>query len=197
MAGLKIFWVSGFFFGPNQLCAKMSILFLYHRIFGKNAAYARWTLFLGLVQIACTIVEVLVNTFQCAPVRKFWDLKEKDGHCIDTGVYLVTMESVNSTVDFAMAILAMYMLRDLQMSLRAKIRGWNRWPRKRSVQSVFKGMVNRRRKYERWPKNPLQDQNHWYAFGGLDKLGDYPKGNKGSCAGQLAFEDLRSLHHRW
>lgn len=106
---------------PNQLCAKFSILFLYHRIFGINQVYTFWIRTLGVIQILYTIVTSLVSLFECTPVSKYWDPLAA-GHCINTGAFLAGVESTNSFVDFAMVILAMFMLRELQVDGRTKLR---------------------------------------------------------------------------
>ncbi|KAI9154646.1 benzoate 4-monooxygenase cytochrome P450 [Paramyrothecium foliicola] len=96
-------WIASLTFPLNQLCAKLSILFLYHRIFGINRKYAFWIKAVGLLQIFHTIENVLVNIFQCLPIYKFWR-PDVDGHCINYGPFLAINESVNSLIDFIMAI---------------------------------------------------------------------------------------------
>lgn len=108
-------------FMPNQLCAKFSILFLYHRIFGVKRVYKFWIRTLGVIQILYTIVTSLVSLFECTPVSKYWD-PLADGHCINTGAFLAGVESTNSFVDFAMVILAMFMLRELQVNGQTKLK---------------------------------------------------------------------------
>lgn len=108
-------------FMPNQLCAKFSILFLYHRIFGVNRGYKFWIKFLGGVQIVYTIVTSLVSLFECTPVSMYWD-PLATGHCINTGAFLAGVESTNSFVDFAMVILAIVMLRELQVNGQTKLK---------------------------------------------------------------------------
>ena len=108
-------------FPLNQLCAKLSILFLYQRIFGINRKYALWIKAVGVLQILHTIENVVVNIFQCLPVYKFW-APQVDGHCIKYGIFLAVNESVNSLIDFVMAIQAVIMLRSLRTTTKTK---WN------------------------------------------------------------------------
>lgn len=104
----------------NQLCAKFSILFLYHRIFGISRVYKFWIRTLAATQILYTIVSSLVSLFECTPVRKYWD-PLAPGHCINVGAFLAGVESTNSFVDFAMVIVAMFMVRELHVNGRTKM----------------------------------------------------------------------------
>jgi hypothetical protein len=106
-------------FPLNQLCAKLSILFLYHRIFGVMRQYAFWIKAVGALQVAHTIENVFVNVFQCVPVRKFWE-PQIEGRCIHYGTFLAVNESANSLVDFIIAIQAAIMLRTLQTARKTR-----------------------------------------------------------------------------
>lgn len=108
-------------FMPNQLCAKFSILLLYNRIFGVNRVYKIWIKILAGIQVVYTIVTSLVSLFECTPVSLYWD-PLATGHCINVGAFLAGVESTNSFVDFAMVILAMFMLRELQVDGRTKLK---------------------------------------------------------------------------
>lgn len=114
-------WAMGFIYPMNQLSAKASILFFYHRIFRVKRSHAIWIQILGVVQVLYCVTVVLVNAFQCRPVQKYWDILMTDGWCINVGAFLAGAESINSFIDFAMALLAVLMLRGLQTSGRTKL----------------------------------------------------------------------------
>lgn len=114
-------FVASLMFPLNQLCAKLSILFLYYRIFGIIHTYAFWIKFVGALQIIHTIENVFVNVFQCVPVRKFW-APQIEGHCIHYGPFLAVNESANSLIDFVLAIQAVIMLRSLQTDKKTRWR---------------------------------------------------------------------------
>ncbi|KAJ0115638.1 hypothetical protein J7T55_010461 [Diaporthe amygdali] len=76
---------------------------------------------LGLVQLAYSITVIIVNAFQCRPVQRYWDILLTDGWCINVGAFLAGAESINSVIDFSMALLAVLMLRGLQTSARTKL----------------------------------------------------------------------------
>jgi hypothetical protein len=119
---LQLIWTSSLFFAPNQLCAKLSILRLYSRIFGINPTYARCIKAIALFQILWSIETPLVEAFECTPVYKYWDLTYRGGSCINIGPYLAANETLNSLADFMLAALAVVMLRHLQTSARTKWR---------------------------------------------------------------------------
>ena len=62
---------AGYAAGPSKLTTKLSLLFLYHRLFGINRAYAIWIKILGFAQLGNTIASISVNAFQCVPVHKY------------------------------------------------------------------------------------------------------------------------------
>ncbi|KAK6219287.1 putative Hybrid PKS-NRPS biosynthetic cluster [Pestalotiopsis sp. IQ-011] len=116
----RLIWVASLFFAPNQLCAKLSILCLYHRIFGINRSYRPWIFGLGIFQILWSIETPLVEAFECTPVYKYWDLTYVGGSCINIGPYLAANETLNSLADFMLALFAIMVLRKLQTSTSTK-----------------------------------------------------------------------------
>ncbi|KAI2642651.1 hypothetical protein GGS21DRAFT_184336 [Xylaria nigripes] len=119
----KLVYVNSLFNWTNQLCAKLSILLLYRRVFSVKNAY-RWAIYtIAVIHIGLIIASILVALFGCHPIAKGWN-PALPGWCITTAPhpYLAGTESVNSAIDFAMVILAMIMIRDLNMSLANKLR---------------------------------------------------------------------------
>jgi hypothetical protein len=106
-------WAASIFFAPNQFFAKLSILFLYYRLFGVNQTYVRWIKGIGLFTILWSIQGTLVVAFECRPIWKYWTPWYLEGYCINIGAYLAVNESLNSLADFVMAGLAIVMLRQL------------------------------------------------------------------------------------
>ncbi len=114
-------FIATLMFPLNQLFAKLSILFLYYRIFGILNSYAFWIKVVGVLQIIHTVVNIIVNIFLCVPVNKFWE-PATPGHCINYSVFLAVMESTNCLIDFILAIQAVIMLRSLQTSRKTRWR---------------------------------------------------------------------------
>ncbi|KAI0867976.1 integral membrane protein [Hypoxylon argillaceum] len=104
----------------GELFTKLSLLFLYHRIFGVRQSYSLWIKFFGLVQAGEAVAAQFIALFQCSPVNKYWDSTVTHGSCIRAGPWVAGVESVNSFVDFGMTILAMIMVNDLNLRTSTK-----------------------------------------------------------------------------
>ncbi|CAH0003356.1 unnamed protein product [Clonostachys byssicola] len=119
---LKTIWALGPFFAPNQLCAKLSILSLYQRLFGINKTYVKIITGIAVVQLLWAVETIIIVLLQCNPVPKYWNPLMPDGYCINVGAWTSANESVNSAIDFGMAALAVIMLRHLQTTRYTKWR---------------------------------------------------------------------------
>ncbi|KAK3934704.1 hypothetical protein QBC46DRAFT_426015 [Diplogelasinospora grovesii] len=116
---LKLYYVVAQLFPLNQVFAKLSILLLYHRIFSVNRTYAKWIIFLGVLQTVWAVAAVLTQLLQCTPVHSYWDVLTL-GTCFGEVPMLVGFEVPNSLLDFAMVALVLIMLRDLQIRTSTK-----------------------------------------------------------------------------
>ncbi|KAK8102393.1 hypothetical protein PG984_015539 [Apiospora sp. TS-2023a] len=130
---LKIIWVLSLLFPFNQLFAKLSILFLYHRIFSINRKFAVWIKVLGALQILVSVIGEALNISLCSPVEKAWDPMINWGSCINSGALVTGTETCNSLLDFALAIFAVFALRTV------KIRHSTKW--KLSIVFVLAGVA--------------------------------------------------------
>ncbi|KAI1079770.1 hypothetical protein F5B20DRAFT_152276 [Whalleya microplaca] len=109
-------------FGPlNQLFAKMSLLYLYHRLFGIDRLFARCIWATGTAQVLWTIVTILVRCLRCQPLSAAWDPRVR-GDCVDAKRYLVGSETTNSTIDFIMVGLALWMVHGLHIRTSTKFK---------------------------------------------------------------------------
>ncbi|KAI1409859.1 hypothetical protein F5Y13DRAFT_169088 [Hypoxylon sp. FL1857] len=114
MAGL-------YFYFAHALFVKLSVLALYNRVFGVNRVYRRWVYLLGALQTVLFFLFCIYQALQCRPISKYFDLR-LPGNCKDEGTVILLVEVPNSLVDFAMVILAMFMIRPLQLSSAMKWR---------------------------------------------------------------------------
>ncbi|KAK3689173.1 hypothetical protein B0T22DRAFT_513340 [Podospora appendiculata] len=111
---LKVAFVCTQLFPLNQVFAKLSILLLYHRIFGINKRYALWIMIAGVLQVCWGVSAVGALLFQCRPMHKYWDVLTP-GWCMDSVALLVAFEVPNSSLDFGMVAIVLVMLRDLRI----------------------------------------------------------------------------------
>lgn len=106
-------------FPLNQLFAKLSISFLYYRVFGVIPSNLFWIRAVAALQIIHTVENVFVNIFQCVPVNKFWE-PNLEGTCIRYDIFLAVNESVNCLIDFILAGQAVVMLRSLHKDVKTR-----------------------------------------------------------------------------
>jgi hypothetical protein len=91
-----------------------------HRIFGVRRAYSIWIYILGYSQLANTIASIIVNALQCIPINKVWDPSVTGARCVQSGAWVAGVESTNSGIDLGITILAMVMIRSVQMRTSTK-----------------------------------------------------------------------------
>jgi hypothetical protein len=116
---------AGYSMGPQfcmqQLFAKLSILWLYYRLFHVNEAFLYCVWGLGIIQTAWSIATYLVHWLECIPTAKLWE-PTLDGYCINSPAFLAAGETPNSLVDFAMIVLAIWMVQSLRIKTAVKIK---------------------------------------------------------------------------
>ncbi|KAF4627058.1 hypothetical protein G7Y89_g11097 [Cudoniella acicularis] len=109
-----------FYFG-HSLTAKLSVLALYYRIFGIDRTYRIWIYVLGGIQTVLFVIFCIFQALQCKPFNRYFDLSIP-GTCTDEGTVILSGEAPNALVDFAMVILAMFMIRPRQLPSSMKWR---------------------------------------------------------------------------
>ncbi|CAH0038991.1 unnamed protein product [Clonostachys rhizophaga] len=103
----------------DQTLAKLSICALYLRLFGVKRSNRIWVYILAALQILSYLVLVILQPLQCRPINKFWQYWA-EGECLSFSVILAAVEPLNSVIDFALVILAIFMIRSLKMKVDAK-----------------------------------------------------------------------------
>lgn len=112
MAGLYFYFV-------HIALVKLSVLALFRRIFGVRRAYKIWINILGAFQIGLSLVFCAFEALQCRPFNKYFD-RSVPGKCQEDGLVVISGETPNSLVDFAIVILAMVMIRPRQLPSATK-----------------------------------------------------------------------------
>jgi hypothetical protein len=108
-------------FCMQQLFAKLSLLCLYYRLFSVGRAFVRCIYFLGTVQVLWSIATYLVHYFECNPPARLWN-KKIPGTCVNSPAFLAAGETPNSLVDFAMVVMAIWIVQSLKMSTAVKLK---------------------------------------------------------------------------
>ncbi|CRG84364.1 hypothetical protein PISL3812_01659 [Talaromyces islandicus] len=84
-----LLWLNQIFFKITSLCAKLSLVVVYHRLFNPPISrLVLWTrninLANGFIITTFYFAAFLVSIFQCHPIAKSWD-KKRDGFCVNLG----------------------------------------------------------------------------------------------------------------
>lgn len=111
-----------YFYFAQTLAVKLSVLALCYRIFSFNNTGGKICIYiLGALQTILFTIMCIFQGLQCVPFQRYFDLRVP-GHCTDEGTVILGGEIPNSIIDFAMVILAMVMIRSVQLSTRNKLR---------------------------------------------------------------------------
>jgi hypothetical protein len=114
LASIQLGYATVPFYPLNQLFTKLSILFLYHRLFSVNIVFVRWMYAIGVAQIGASLSILFTNLFTCTPISRTWD-SSIPGSCLNQVRPFTSTESINSFIDFAMTALACFMVSSLQL----------------------------------------------------------------------------------
>ena len=99
--------------------AKLSILYLYRRIFSVKA-FRQVSFVTAAVCVAWWLVFTITALVPCRPVRKFWN-PQLEGYCYNFDMFFVVMASVEILLDVIILSLPIKMIIGLQMTYRRKI----------------------------------------------------------------------------
>ena len=104
---------------PSLLGYKMSILFLYLRLFSVSKVY-RCCIWLAMF-ITCGYIlsNFLTQMFMCQPIVKYWR-PEIPGHCISLTTVIYLFTSLNFITDLMIFVLPLPMIWRMHLSLKDK-----------------------------------------------------------------------------
>jgi hypothetical protein len=115
------FWISQLFYKLSLLCTKLSICFLYRRIFERARAAFNTALYSVMVLVgAYYTAAVLVTIFECTPVSKSW-IKSQPGHCINTTSFFYANAAFNIFTDVVIMALPIPVIYSLHLPLRQRL----------------------------------------------------------------------------
>ncbi|KAI0097508.1 hypothetical protein GGR51DRAFT_578051 [Nemania sp. FL0031] len=116
------FNISSIHYGVAICIAKVSILWLYRRVFSP-IRYSRFDmLIVFLIVILCLFYTAtnIAKIWECVPREKIFDPKIP-GHCINTSTLLVVSGLFNTITDFIILFLPIQAVWGMQMNLRNKL----------------------------------------------------------------------------
>ncbi|KAL8865062.1 MAG: hypothetical protein Q9174_007091, partial [Haloplaca sp. 1 TL-2023] len=119
-SGLKATYGAGILTIFTITAAKLSILFLYRRIFVVDKAFRLASSIMLVICVAWCIASVFPLVFQCAPVRKAWQ-PLIEGRCISLKTYLLAEEIPNCIMDLVLVFLPVGVIKKLKLPTVQKI----------------------------------------------------------------------------
>ena len=99
---------------------KASILCLYHRIFFVSRRFRIMLWAVGIFVLGYSVAQTLTAIFACVPIPALWDPSVK-GRCLNVDLAATIMAAFNVLTDFAILILPMPMLWQLQIPTQEKL----------------------------------------------------------------------------
>ena len=99
--------------------AKLSILYLYRRIFSVKI-FRRVSFLTAAICVAWWLVFPVTSLVPCRPVEKFWH-PQIEGYCYNFGKFFIVMASTEIVLDVVILSLPIKMILGLQISCKRKI----------------------------------------------------------------------------
>ncbi|KAI9848486.1 MAG: hypothetical protein M1838_000509 [Thelocarpon superellum] len=117
---LQYILATAILYGFVLLFAKLSILFLYLRLFQVHRLFIYLSYGLIFVVMGYLLSSIGVAIFQCAPVEKAWN-PAVPGHCMQIQNLAIFSAVMNVITDFAIFLLPLPLVWGLRMAPRAKV----------------------------------------------------------------------------
>jgi hypothetical protein len=117
---LKITFVNIYLMSIITTLSRLSIIFLYNRIFGVYDGFRRALWIMGAFTISWLITIVLLNTFRCKPIASAYNPLLK-GKCLNMTTLFVAMESLNCALDLALVLLPLWRISFMNLCIRDRI----------------------------------------------------------------------------
>ncbi|KAF3386453.1 hypothetical protein F1880_000161 [Penicillium rolfsii] len=111
----QIFWLVVIYF------IKMSILFLYLRIFPEIQPFRYCVLGTMAFTTVAVLILVPMDIWQCVPISAVWNLKREDARCLNIEGVAYASAAVNIATELAVLILPLPLLRTLRTSIAQKL----------------------------------------------------------------------------
>ncbi|KAI4142318.1 MAG: hypothetical protein LQ341_003249, partial [Variospora aurantia] len=116
-------------FPVTTIATKLSILYLYKRIFSTFNPIFSWALYIvGALQVGWAVSGFFTTVFQCWPIDILWRLDgglfsghPAAGHCIDLVASLTGLAVINTVLNTALLVLPMPMIWNLHTSRKHKM----------------------------------------------------------------------------
>lgn len=105
---------------PSMMFAKIAVLLCYLRITPQASFRLAVYIMIGVV-VAYNIALMAALIFSCRPIAKSWDATITYGSCINRPAVYLANGILNIVTDFAILLLPLPMIKNLQMPTRQKV----------------------------------------------------------------------------
>lgn len=102
-------------------CAKLSIIFWYHRLFSSDESMKKAIRITGLLSLAWWIAATVTVAFLCIPVSAIPQIRQSSGHCIINKELYLAYEVPNCILNIWIIAIPVLKIQKMQLSLQAKI----------------------------------------------------------------------------
>lgn len=104
-----------------QALVKISILLLYHRLFGVDKWFRLTLRVAGALTVMWWIAAFLDTMFQCEPIQAIWDKSIQNAKCQDIRASALGTGIANMILDIMFLIIPLPMIWKLQVTRRVKV----------------------------------------------------------------------------
>lgn len=120
----KIGYISAVVYYASYPLIKITILLLYHQIFGTAYPWFRKVNFVVLALNIMTMISMfLVSVLQCVPPSGYWD-RSVDATCVDGNAFNWGQAVINTIMDFIILLMPLPIIWNMQTTRRRKIHIW-------------------------------------------------------------------------
>lgn len=106
-------------YGLTVTAVKLSILFLYRRIFAVSS-FRKITNILIAICLVWFVAAEITDLLYCIPIQRFWD-PTIEGSCFNFPVYFLAMELIDLLLDVAIICLPIKTILGLHLSLQKRL----------------------------------------------------------------------------
>ncbi|OAP57336.1 hypothetical protein AYL99_08074 [Fonsecaea erecta] len=118
---LKYFFLLQIFYKLTINCTKLSILFLYLRIFTDRPWFVRTCWSLVTFVVGACISFTIATILQCNPISRAWERWASDGSCVDIYALWYSNAIYNILTDFLLVLMVPPVIFRLKLPVRQKL----------------------------------------------------------------------------
>ncbi|KAF2730606.1 hypothetical protein EJ04DRAFT_579710 [Polyplosphaeria fusca] len=117
---LKITFADIYLMSVTITFSRLSIIFLYNRIFGVYDRFRVALWIMGALTMGWVITIIILNTFRCKPIALAYNPLLK-GQCLNMTTLFVATESLNCALDLVLVLLPLWRISFLHLSIGDRI----------------------------------------------------------------------------